>query len=174
MRSIQVASALLERVAVLMKPGMSYGPQQVSELELRLGEAQQTMPEVWNHLGDARDALAATGANVDEFDGLRGGLRSQLASTDIDSTTRLGWNGRTETYKTVTWDVEGFRRAIAARDALRHLRGDIDWVGLERQQNAELAAMGSLTGARWVGLAKIAALLGAVLAAVYAIKSFMN
>jgi hypothetical protein len=74
----------------------------------------------------------------------------------------------------VTWDVEGFRRAIAARDALRRLRGDIDWVGLERQQNAELAAMGSLTGARWVGLAKIAALLGAALAAVYAIKSFMN
>ena len=173
-RSIQVASALLARVAVLMKGGVSYGPQQVAELELRIGEAQQTMPEIWNHLGDARDAIAATGADVGEFDGLRGGLRSQLASTDIEGETRLGWNGRTETVKTVTWDVEGFRRAVAARDALRRLRTDIDWVDLERQQNAELAAVGSLTGARWVGLAKIGGLLAAALAAVYAIKSFMN
>ncbi|MEP6859365.1 MAG: hypothetical protein ABJE66_02020 [Deltaproteobacteria bacterium] len=173
-RSIQVASALLERVAVLMKAGAASGPQAVAELELRIGEAQQTMPEVWNHLGDARNAIAAAGKDVGEFDQLRGNLRSQLASTDIDGATRLGWNGRTETIKTVTWDVEGLKRAIAARDVLRRLRSDIDWVALERQQNAELAAAGSLTGARWTGLAKIAGLLAAALAAVYAIKAFMN
>jgi hypothetical protein len=173
-RSIQVASALLERVAVLMKAGAAMGPQAVAELELRIGEAQQTMPEIWNHLGDARDAIATSGADVGEFDGLRGGLRSQLASTEIEGSTRIGWNGRAESLKTVAWDVEGFRRAVAARDALRRLRSDVDWVGLERQQDAELAAIGSLTGARWVNLAKVAAALGAVLAVVYVIKTFMN
>jgi hypothetical protein len=173
-RSIQVASALLERVAVLMKAGAASGPQAVAELELRIGEAQQTMPEVWNHLGDARDAIAAAGKDVGEFDQLRGNLRSQLASTEIDGATRVGWNGRTETFKTVKWDVEGLKRAIAARDVLRRLRSDVDWVDLERQQNAELAAAGSLTGARWIGLAKIAGLLAAAVAAVYAIKAFMN
>jgi hypothetical protein len=173
-RSIQVASALLERVAVLMRSGSVSGPQAVAELELRIGEAQQTMPEIWNHLGDARNAIAAAGTDVGEFDQLRGNLRSQLASTDIEGSTRIGWNGRSETVKTVAWDIEGLKRAIAARDSLRRLRSDIDWVGLERQQNAELAAAGSLTDARWIGLAKIGGLLAAALAAVYAIKAFMN
>ena len=174
MRSIQVASALLERVNVLMRAGTASGPQAVSELELRIGEAQQTMPEIWNHLGDARNAIAATHGDVSEFDALRGNLRSQLASTEIEGETRLGWNGRSETIKTVKWDMEGFRRAVAARDALRRLRSDIDWVGLERQQDAELAAAGSLTDTRWVNLAKLAGLLAAAVAVVYLIKSLLN
>ena len=174
MRSIQVASALLERVNVLMRAGMASGPQAVAELELRIGEAQQTMPEIWNHLGDARNAIAATGGDVSAFDVLRGNLRSQLASTDIEGENRLGWNGRSETIKTVKWDVEGMRRAVAARDVLRELRSDIDWVGLERQQDAELAAAGSLTGTRWTNLAKIGGFLAAVLAIVYLIMSLVN
>jgi len=173
-RSIQVASALLERVNVLMRAGIASGPQAVSELELRIGEAQQTMPEIWNHLGDARNAIAATGGDVSEFDGLRGSLRTQLASTEIEGGTHLGWNGRTETIKTVKWDTEGFRRAVAARDALRKLRGDIDWVALERQQDAELAAAGSLTDTRWINLAKLAGLFAVAVAVVYLIKSLVN
>jgi hypothetical protein len=173
-RSIQVASALLERVDVLMRAGMASGPQAVAELELRIGEAQQTMPEIWNHLGDARNAIAAAGGDVGEFDALRGGLRSQLASTEVDGATRLGWNGRSETVKTVRWDLDGMHRAVAARDVLRKLRGDVDWVGLERQQNAELAAVGSLTGTRWTNLARIAGFLAAALALVYLIKSLVN
>ena len=88
---------------------------------------------------------------------MRGSLRSQLASTDIEGATRIGWNGRSETVKTVTWDVEGFQpRDRGARCVAPASRSDVDWVDLERQQDAELAAAGSLTGTRWIGLAKIA------------------
>ena len=168
-RSIQVAAALLERVAALMRGGSSgFGSTSVDDLELRLGEAQQTVPEIWNHLASARDALAAAGHDVAEFDRIRGGLRVALASTDISIEERYAWTGRSETVKTVRWDVEGFRRAAAACAALKRVRADVDWAGLDREQAREIAAAGSLTASRWRTLAiwgGIAALVVAIAAA---------
>jgi hypothetical protein len=178
-QSIQVASALIERVAVLMRPDNSLrhalgGHTDIGEMELRLGEAQQTMPEIWNHLGEARNAIAATGVDVGAYDQIRGQLRTQLASTDIEVKQNYGWDGSREIVKTVKWDVDGLHRAIAARDVLRRLRPEVDWVGMERQQAQELAAIGGLGGAKWVGLVKVSVALAVVLAVVWAIKSAMN
>lgn len=165
-RSIQVASALLDRVAVLMGDGAvgaRVGGTKADEMDLRIGEAQQTMPEVWSHLGEARDAMHAAGIDVSAYDAIRATVTSDKASQDVQEAIRKTWNGKTETVKNVTWDRESFAKARAARDVLRGLRTDIDWAALEREEAAQLASVGDLKGLSWKrylyigGLAIIAA-----------------
>ncbi len=129
--------------------GGMVGGSKADEIDLRLGEAEQTMPEVWSHLGEARDAIAASGGDVGAFDAIRASLVSEKASADVQEHLRKKWNGKSETVKDVTWDREGYAKATAARDELRKLRADIDWAALEREQAAELAAIGSLKGPAW-------------------------
>ncbi|MFT3696129.1 MAG: hypothetical protein QM831_23525 [Kofleriaceae bacterium] len=151
-RSIQVASALLDRVAVLMgdgQVGARVGGTKADEMDLRIGEAQQTMPEVWAHLGEARDAIAASGGDVAAYDAIRATVTSDKASQDVSESIHKKWNGKTETVKAVTWDRESFDKAKAARDVLRKLRADVDWAAIEREEAAELAAVGGLRGPTW-------------------------
>ncbi len=186
-RSIMIADTLLDRLAELIKPRSSVvasllAPElSADDLDLRLGEAQQITPEIWRHLDTARDAMAARGLRVEGYDEIRT-LRdpSMLATTDIQVERKLDKLGllvgelRIVTSKSVRWDARTIMTALAALEILRVNMPDVDWAALERAQDAEIAAAGSLKTARWKGAARFAAgvaVLAAVLVGVYFIVS---
>ena len=76
-RSIQIAEALLGRLAEILRPRRNIAgmlaPELVADaLDLRLGEAQQLTPELWRHLDEARNALAKReGVDLHSYDELR-------------------------------------------------------------------------------------------------------
>ena len=159
-RSIQIASALTERLGVLLT---SQRTSVVStalsadlasdELALRIGEAQQITPEIWSHLDSARDTLAERGVNVDAYDAVRAERDpAMLATSNIDVERKLDMLGllkgeiRVITTKNVTWDAGNLVAAIAACAALKERLPDVDWDALDRADREQFAAAGSLRG----------------------------
>ncbi len=69
--------------------------------------------------------------------------------------------------KTATFNHEGHAKARQAGDALMWAMPEVDWHAVVREEEAEIAAMGSLSSAKWRQLAVIAAV---VLAAYVAFK----
>lgn len=69
-RSIRIATTLNERFRDLMHQRSSPGDG-TAELELRIGEAQQIFPEIWNHLDDARKVIAERGGDTAAYDTIK-------------------------------------------------------------------------------------------------------
>jgi hypothetical protein len=155
-QSIRVATNLAERFGALLRPGTM----PTSELELRIGEAQQLYPEIWRHLDEARTALAAQGRDVAPFDHLRRDELAHLGVTDIDVSTQLDYVAliagrlRTQQVKTATFNVAGYRRALEACRALMGAMPEIDWKALAREEDEQIRAAGSLHAAKWKGIVK--------------------
>jgi hypothetical protein len=146
-RSILIASALLDRLGELLRSGggvsllNAIGASDVAmeNLELRLGEAQQMTPEIWRHFDDAAKLLKARGTDVTAYDTLRADQNpALLASTNIDVQQRLSYLGlgygalRVVKTKTVTWDARIFASAVAACAVLKGKLPDVDWAALDR------------------------------------------
>lgn len=178
-RSIQIASALLERLVELLRPrrggellGMLSPEVAADHLELRLGEAQQLMPEVWRHLDEARNAMHARGLRVAGYDEIRSiPDPALLATSEIEVKRKLDVLGLVQgdlkivTTKTVKWDTRNVIIAALAVDFLKDEVPDVDWAALDKAHADEIAAVGSLRTTRmksvkmWgLGLVALAAL----------------
>lgn len=156
-QSIRVATNLAERFGALL----AESKMTVSELELRIGEAQQLYPEIWRHLDEARTALVERGRDVSEFDHMRRDELAQLGVTDIESYTTVDYAAliggalRTKQVKTATFNVAGYRRALEACNALMRVMPEVDWKALAQAEEKEIRAAGSLQTAKWKGGAKL-------------------
>jgi hypothetical protein len=166
-RSIRVASTILDRFRdLLAKRSMS-----MDELELKIGESQQIYPEIWRHLGDARNVLAARGVDVAAFDDLRRGELVELGVTDVEVTREVDYTAllalryRERAVKTATFNVAGYQRARQACQVLMATMPEVDWAALARAEDREIAAAGSLQTSKWLGIAKLVGL-AAIVAAV--------
>lgn len=163
-RSIRIATTLNERFGAILREAAS--PQKVAEFELKIGEAQQIYPEIWRHLDEARAALAQRGIVVQPYDDLRATEPpGQLAVDHIEHSEGInpialafGQLQYVET-KTATFNHEGHARARQACDALMRAMPEVDWRSVVHEEEAEIAAMGSLRSAKWRRLAVIAAVI---------------
>jgi hypothetical protein len=169
-RSIRIASTLNERFGAILREAAS--DQKVAEFELRIGEAQQIYPEIWRHLDEARAVLGQRGIVVQPYDALRGTERpGQLAVDNIEHSEGInplalafGQLPYFET-KTATFNHEGHAKARQACDALMRAMPEVDWPAVVREEEAEIAAMGSLSSAKWRSVAVVAAVVLAAYAA---------
>lgn len=163
-RSIRVATTLNERFGAILREAASC--QNVAAFELKIGEAQQIYPEIWRHLDEARAALGQRGRVVPSYDALRATERpGQLAVDNIEHAEGInplaiafGQLHYIET-KTATFNQEGHAKARDAGDALMQAMPEVDWRAIEHQEEAEIAAMGSLNTAKWRQVAVIAAVI---------------
>jgi hypothetical protein len=155
-RSIRIAHTLIERYLVLAR----MQPQSSAAMELQIGEAQQIYPEIWRHLDVARRALVADGRDVTQFDAYRKSELIELGVTDIDFSRELDIAAlmlgriRERTVKSATFNVGGAQRAASAMGALMARMPEVDFAALERAEEKEIAAAGSLHAGKWVGIAK--------------------
>lgn len=169
-RSIRIATTLNERFGAILREANAH--QTVAEFELKIGEAQQIYPEIWRHLDEARAALQTRGIQVGRYDALRATEQpGQQAVDDIEHSEGInplaiafGTLQYVET-KTATFNAEGHAKAREACTALMQAMPDIDWRALERAEEAEIAAMGSLASSKWRNLVVIGAIVLAVIIA---------
>lgn len=167
-RSIRIATTLNDRFGAIIREAAAH--QTVAEFELKIGEAQQIYPEIWRHLDEARAALGQRGIVVDDYDALRATERpGQLAVNDIEHSEMvnplalaLGQFQHVET-KTATFNSEGHAKARQACHALMEAMPEVDWTALARQEDAEIAAIGSLNAGKWRNVAVISAVVLALL-----------
>jgi hypothetical protein len=161
-RSIRIATTLNERFGAILRDAAS--DHKVDEFELKIGEAQQIYPEIWRHLDEARAALGQRGLMVPSYDALRATERpGQLAVDNIEHTEGinplalvLGELPYFET-KTATFNQEGHAKARRACDALMQAMPEVNWPAVVRDEEAEIAAMGSLSTAKWRSVAVVTA-----------------
>ncbi len=173
-RSVRIAATLNERFAALMRaPVTQTGG--MGELELRIGEAQQMYPEIWNHLDEARATLAGRGVSTAAYDKVRatepkGSIGVSRVEVEGYATTLSGHmlGLHDEQVKSAYFNLEGHRRANEAVKALMAAQPEVDWRALERAENAEIAAAGSLGPINPKSLGKWLAILGGAGVAVYA------
>jgi hypothetical protein len=171
-RSIRIATTLNERFGVILQEADA--PQTVADFELKIGEAQQLYPEIWRHLDEARAALGQRGVGVPAYDAVRATEHpGQLAVGDIESSEGInplalavGQLQYVQT-KTATFNHAGHVKAQQACAALMQAMPELDWAAIARAEDAEIAAIGSLTSTKWRQLAVAVAV---VLAAYLAIR----
>lgn len=173
-RSIRVAAALNDRFGAILVEVPKLD--KVSEIELRIGEAQQLYPEIWRHLDEARAELVRRGAAVDDYDALRGTERpGQQAVGNIESASMVNpvalAFGSLELvqFKSATFNAQGHAKAREACNALMQAMPDVDWHALARREDAEIAEMGSLATAKWRNASIAAAIVIALIIALRAL-----
>lgn len=160
-QSIRIAKTLTDRFLVLMNPGITQ--LDTASLELRIGEAQQIYPEIWSHLDGARGVLAGRGVDCSAFDAVRaeepkGSIGVSRVEVEQYSTTTaralIGYQDGQ--IKTAEFNLEGYRRAARALQALMRAMPEVDWAAHDRAEAADLRAAGSLgpvnprSALRWV------------------------
>jgi hypothetical protein len=185
-RSIQVASALTDRLAALLSHRQTsvklhrFNNESLAadELSLRLGEAQQISPEIWSHLDAARRELVARGIDVSAYDRIRAAQDpALLAASNVDVKHHLSLEGglHVATTKSVTWSADNFTGAIDACNALKAALPDIDWTALDRADEQQIAAAGtmkSVSSKKLLALVlAIVILAGAAVATVFVVRA---
>lgn len=174
-RSIRIASALNHRFGAILREAAV--PQKVSEFELKIGEAQQIFPEIWRHLDEARAAMGQRGIVVQEYDALRATQGpGQLAVDNIEHSEginplalafgRIQYSER----KTASFNHEGHRKATEACSLLMRAMPEVDWRALADEEDREIAAIGSLSAAKWRPIV-VACVLGLIALVVYSLAS---
>jgi hypothetical protein len=167
-RSIRIATTLNDRFGAILREVSS--PQTVADFELKIGEAQQIYPEIWRHLDEARAALRKRGIAVNHYDAVRATERpGQLGVSNIGHSEGInpvalafGALEYGET-KTAEFNAVGYAKARDACNALMEAMPEVDWNALVREEEAEIAAMGSLNANKWRNVAIGSAVVIAVL-----------
>lgn len=167
-QSIRVASALLGRFPGLLKQASGTS----SEVELAIGESNQLYPEIWRHLDEARRAL--DGRDCSTYDALRATVLAEMGITDIQSQqtdwyTEYGTYAGTTHEKVVRFNYDGYRRALAACNALQNAMPEVDWHELAREDVRAIAEAGSLQSAKYKTIGKVVAILGGLAIVTYGI-----
>ena len=173
-RSIRIATTLNERFGAILRGAQE--SQSVAEFELKIGEAQQIYPEIWRHLDEARAALDQRGVAVPRYDQVRATERpGQQAVDNIESAQgvnplALAFGGAVHVeFKTATFNQEGHVKARTACDALMLAMPAVDWRALVREEEAEIAAVGSLNDSKWRNLLLVGAIVLLVIVALKAL-----
>jgi hypothetical protein len=173
-RSVRIAATLNERFAAIMRAPVTQAGG-MGALELRIGEAQQIYPEIWTHLDEARATLAGRGVSTTAYDAVRamepkGSLGVSRVELEGYATTLTGHmlGLHDEQVKSAHFNLDGHRRANQAVKALMDAQPEVDWKALERAENAEIAAAGSLGPINPKSLGKWVAILGGAGVIVYA------
>ena len=173
-RSIRIATTLNERFGTILRTAND--SQNVAEFELKIGEAQQIYPEIWRHLDEARTALAARGITSPHYDGLRATEKpGQQAVGNIESAQginplALAFGGAVHVeIKTASFNHEGHVKAKQACTALMDAMPEVDWRAIVREEEREIAAVGSLNDSKWRNLIIGAVIVLAVLLALKAL-----
>ena len=173
-QSLRIASTLAERYHAVVSATYV----DTSALELAIGEAQQIYPEIWRHLDEGRDALAAKDRDVRVFDGLRSEALRTLGVTHVDRHTTIDpfslMLGRLNVVdiKTATFNVRGHQLAVAACQALMAQMPEIDWAALAHAEDKEIRAAGSMQSAKWIGALKWGGVVVGLALVVVAIQRF--
>ena len=172
-RSVRIATALHDRFRAVMSARTTQAGG-MGELELRIGEAQQIYPEIWSHLDEARATLAGRGVDTSAYDAVRTTEpKGSIGVTRVDvegyATTFTGdlLGVHDEQVKSAQFNLEGYRRASQGIQALMAAQPEVDWRALERAENAEIAAAGSLGPVSPKSLGKWVAILGGIGVVVY-------
>ena len=171
-RSIRMAAALNQRFGALLRTDTG---ESVDEMELKIGEMNQIYPEIWRYMDEARAELAQRGIDVADFDAIRATERAgKLGTESIEVEEHINPLGLIAgplfvQTKTVAFNAEGYQKAHAAVHSLKSAMPDVDWVGLDRAEQAEIAAAGSLTAGNWKQLGIQIAVVGALLGVVFVI-----
>ena len=175
-RSIRMAAALNQRFGALLRTDTG---ENVDEMELKIGEMNQLYPEIWRYMDEARVALVQRGADVRHYDQIRATEQPGKLGTDsIEVEEHINPLGLIAgpifvQTKTVAFNAEGYRKACAAVDSLKSALPDVDWVGLDRAEQAEIAAAGSLTASNWKQLGIQIGVVGALLGVVFVIYKLL-
>lgn len=164
-----MAAALNQRFGALLRSDTG---ESIDAMELKIGEMNQIYPEIWRYMDEARTVLAQRGIDVTPYDEIRATERpGKLGTESIEVEEHINPLGLIagplfEQTKTVTFNAQGYQKAHAAVNVLKSSMPDVDWVGLDRAEQAEIAAAGSLTAGNWkqlgVQIAVVGALLGVV------------
>jgi hypothetical protein len=169
-RSIRIATTLNDRFGAIVREANEH--QTVAEFELKIGEAQQIYPEIWRHLDDARAALGKRDIRVAHYDELRATERPGKQAVDnIEhaegvNPLALAFGGALQVeMKTASFNREGHVKARQACNALMEAMPEVDWRALVREEEAEIAAMGSLASSKWRQLVVLGAIVLAVIIA---------
>ncbi len=170
-RSVRVAVALCERFTELTK-----GPTTVRSakqrgalvgvagdqtgLSMRIGEAQQIYPEIWQHLDAARKVFAERGVDVGAFDRIREAEGAGLGA-DVGMEQHsygYGSHGVDQQVKSAGFNLQGLGRARQAIKALMDATPDIDWKAIAAAENSDPAAAEFLRAQRTKRYMRFAAL----------------
>ncbi len=142
-RSIRIATTLIEQFAELLGRRSFLDAEDIGPL---LGEARQLYPEIWSHLDDARTVLAERGINIVHYDTLRAteppGSPGVLEVTEAKDKVGVYLGGGV--LKSARLNGQGHQTARQACAALKAVLSWIDWEGLDRADDAEIEAMGTL------------------------------
>lgn len=148
--------ALAERFRDLISGPTEGDPNSMS---LRIGEAQQIYPEIWRHLDDARKAYLARGLDVSGYDQVRQYEQGVLGVTNMDLVT-VGYGRNEHQIRVAEFNIAGYERARHAAGALMRAAPEVDWDRLQREENEQLAEIGSVTSnGKWWALGIAIALL---------------
>src|SRR3954462_9871600 len=151
-RTVRMAVALCDRFEDLLKGPSSVSAAKAnrgiigvsgneSELSLRIGEAQQIYPEIWNHLDEARKGFAARGVNVQGYDLHRAGVGVALgAAVQTSYNEVVGPHGHVRTTKDANFNRAGLVRARNACNALMQATPDINWAVIAKAEDNDPAA----------------------------------
>lgn len=159
---LQVASTIAERFRTLASMGAASNGTDIAAAELRIGEANQIYPEIWQQLDRARALLVARGTDVANYDAFRA-----AEPQGAPGVTRVAASAATSTHyahKSGTFNMEGYARATGAITALKTAMPGVDWFGMDQQDAALVAAAGPLGASKtglWIGLLVAAAAIGA-------------
>lgn len=170
-QSVRVALALCDRFTELMKGpttvraakqrGALVGVAGDQEgLSMRIGEAQQIYPEIWQHLDTARATLAKRGVDVAAFDRIREAEGQALGANVGLETHSYGYGSRgvDQQVKTAGFNAQGVGRARQACKALMDATPDIDWKAIAAAESADPAAADFARSTRNKRYARFAAL----------------
>lgn len=185
-RSVRVALALCERFQELLK-----GPTTVTSskqrgalvgvggdqegLSMRIGEAQQLYPEIWQHLDEARKVFAERGIDTSAFDRIRE-TEGQALGASVDLQTHsygYGSRGVDQQVKSAGFNTQGLGRARQAAKALMDATPDIDWAAIAKAESADPAAADFLRGQRNKRFMRLGAL-ALVIASPFLIVMYMR
>jgi hypothetical protein len=146
-RSVRIAVTLCERFVELLKGpstvtatkqhGALFGVSGNEEaLSLRIGEVQQIYPEIWRHLDDARKVFAARGIDVAAYDQIRATEGVALGAAVDVKHQRHGFAqySADEVTKSANFNVEGYKRAVKAYQALMAATPEIDWAAIAKAE----------------------------------------
>ena len=171
-RSIRMAAALNQRFGVLLRAD---SVESMDAMELRIGEMNQIYPEIWRYMDEARAVFVHRGIDVGEYDAIRATeYPGKLGTESIEVENHINPLGLIagpmfEQTKTVVFNAAGHQKANAAVRVLKDSMPEVDWVGLDRAEQAEIAAAGSLTASNWKQLGIQVAVVGALLGVVFVI-----
>lgn len=131
---------------------------------MRIGEAQQIYPEIWQHLDEARKVFADRGTDVSKFDAIRL-QEGQGLGADVGLEQKsygYGSRGVDQQTKTAGFNTQGLARARQACKALMDATPEIDWKAIAAAEGSNPAAADfarSTRNKRYIRLAALALLI---------------